>query len=1058
MTSLVRWFVKNPVASNLIMLVVLGLGVIGYINIGKTAMPTAATDIINVSVPYLGAGPKEVEDRIVIRLEEAVFDIRGIKRLTGRAQEGVGSVTIEIEAGEDVESILNQVKARVDAINTFPSLSERPIISRSYVQMDIMNLAIYGDASEYELKEIGRKVRDRLAEIPGAAKTALSGDRQYEVSIEVSELQLQKFNLTFDQVANAISKSSTNLPAGKVDSIAGQIQIVTRGQAYVKQDFENIIVLQNADGTRVLLKDVANVVDGFTDDHVLLRMNGKPGLFLFIRSESTPDVVKLSSELNRVLDEEIRPSLPDGIKITNWFDTSEIFESRLDMLIWNAVGGMVLVFFGLLIFLSPALAGWVSAGIAVTFLGCFAILPATGVALSMISLFAFLLILGIVVDDAIIIGESIHLENQKGNHGDQGSIDGALKVARPVIFSAATTMIFFSPMLFIDGVIGKFIFGIPVVVILCLSFSILEALFILPAHLRHLNEKKPNDFARIFLLLIPEYVIEKVVNFTKILQTKSQTFLNHTIHKLYRPLLDKALHHKGLSLLMIISLSMIVTSIHAAGWIKMVFNPEVSMNFIQARIQFPAGAPYNIVDNASTILEDKARQIEAEIRAEFPDDDLFKDLLVMSNGNGSFASAFIVFQNIEEVNFDVAKYAARWRDILPVIPDAREISFDFSTTGGSGESINIMLKSPDSDAIDQMAEDVKKAYERYNGLYSISDSADTARMEAVLSILPSAENMGLTLTDMARQVRQAFYGQEVQRVARGKDTVKVMVRLPKEDRRSFDTLDELRIRTGTGDEVPFESVGDVKYQRAYTTIQRTDRQRTTTVKANVNKDIANMAEIIKDIQDNYIDQWKSKYPDVEVSFEGQQKDQQEFITSLANGFALALVGIYILLAVAFNSYSQPFIILTALPFAYMGAVLGHFFMGMDFSLYSILGIVAAAGVVVNDNLVLLDYINDLRSKGESALRAVEIAAEERFRPIFLTSFTTFIGLAPMMTETSLQAQFLIPTVVSLAFGVLFSTIATLFLVPIVYIYFNDFRKNILSIFKNAGTEHIATKQ
>lgn len=1057
MTNFVQWFVKNPVAANLIMLVILGMGVVGYINVGKTAMPSAAMDIINVSVPYLGAGPKEVEDRIVIRLEEAVFDIRGIKRLTGRAREGVGSVTIEIEEGEDVESLLNQVKARVDAINTFPSLSERPIVSRSFVQMDIMNLAIYGEATEYELKELGRSVRDRLAAIPGAAKTVLNGQRQYEVSIEVSELQLQKFNLTFDQVSNAISKSSTNLPAGTVDSIAGQIQIVTRGQAYVKQDFEDIVVLQNSDGTRVLLKDVANVVDGFTDDHFLLRMNGKPGLFLFIRSESTPDVVKLSAEINRVLDDEIRPSLPEGIEITNWFDTSEIFESRLDMLMWNAITGLVLVFFGLLIFLSPALAGWVTVGIAISFLGCFAILPYTGVALSMISLFAFLLILGIVVDDAIIIGESIHRENQNGNLGDQGAIDGATKVARPVIFSAITTMIFFSPMLFIEGIIGQFILGIPVVVILCLTFSILESLFILPAHLRHLSDKKANDFARVFYLIVPNFIINGCAKLTQTAQAKAQAFLSYVIYVLYRPFLDKALHHKGLSLLIIFSMSMVVTSIHAAGWIKMVFNPEVSMNFIQARVQFPAGAPYDIVDEASYILEDKARQLEAELKQQYPDTELFKDLLVMADGSGSTAFAFLVFQNIEEVNFDVAEYAARWRDIMPVIPDAREISFDFSTTGGSGESINIMLKSPNSEALDRMAADVKQAYSEYSGLYSITDSADTARTEAVLSIMPSAENMGLSLTDLARQVRQAFYGQEVQRVARGKDTVKVMVRLPKEDRRSFDTLDEMRIRTGAGGEVPFEAVADVDYQRAYTSIQRTDRQRTLTVKANVNKDLANTSEIVTDIQEKFVDQWKAKYPEVDVSFEGQQKNQDEFVVSLASGFGMALIAIYILLAVAFNSYSQPFIILTALPFSYMGAVLGHFFLGMDFSLYSIMGIVAAAGVVVNDNLVLMDYINTLRGRGERALRAVEIAAEERFRPIFLTSFTTFIGLAPMMAETSLQAQFLIPTVVSLAFGVLFSTIATLFLVPIVYLYVNDFRKNLLGIFKGPGASEITAE-
>ncbi len=1057
MTSFVKWFVKNPVATNLIMLVILCVGVLGYINVGKIAFPSAAMDIINVSVPYLGAGPKEVEDRIVIRLEEAVFDVRGIKHLTGRASEGVGSVTLEIEEGEDVESILNQVKARVDAINTFPSLSERPIVSRSFAQMDIINLAIFGDATEYELKELGRTIRDRLAQIPGAAKTALDGDRSYEVSVEVSELQLQKFNLTFDQVSNAISKSSTNLPAGKVDSTAGQIQIVTRGQAYNKQDFEEIVVLQNSDGTRVLLKDVASVIDGFTDDHLLLRFNGKTGLFLFIRSETTPDVVKLSAEINRVLEEEIIPGLPDGIEISNWFDTSEHFESRLNMLMWNGVTGLVLVFFGLMVFLTPALAGWVTAGIAISFLGCFAILPYTGVPLSMISLFAFLLILGIVVDDAIIIGESVHLENEKGNEGDKGAINGAVKVAKPVIFSALTTMIFFSPMLFTEGIIGRIILGIPVVVILCLSFSILESLFILPAHLRHLSDKKPNDFARIFLMFIPNFICNIVSRAVTAARSKATRYLSHFIKQIYRPFLDKVVHHKGLSLLCIVSMSAVIISVHAAGWIKVTFNPEVSMNFIQARVQFPAGAPYDIVDEAALILEDKARELEHQINEEYPGEEIFKDLLVWADGNSSSASAFLVFQNMEESNFDVEEYAGHWRAAMPLIPDAKEMSFNFSTTGGSGETVNIMLKSKDGAALDEFAEELKGVYAQYNGLYSITDSGDTARTEAVLSIMPSAENMGLTLTDLARQVRQAFYGQEVQRVARGPDTVKVMVRLPKDDRRSFDTMDTMRIRTGGGNEVPFEAVAEVNYQRAYTSITRTDRQRTLTVKANVDKETGNANEIIEDIKSKYTAQWNSKYPNVEISFEGQQRRQQEFTSSLMAGFGVALIAIYILLAVAFNSYSQPIIILTALPFAYMGGILGHFFLGMDFSLYSILGIVAAAGVVVNDNLVLLDYINQIRAKGETALRAVEIAAEERFRPIFLTSFTTFIGLAPMMTETSLQAQFLIPTVVALAFGVLFSTIATLFLVPIVYLYLNDFRKNILGIFKGTKSGEVAAE-
>ncbi|MFC7048325.1 efflux RND transporter permease subunit [Emcibacter nanhaiensis] len=1033
MKSIVKWFVNNPVATNLIMIVILIGGIMGYQSVGKIAFPTFPLNEIRVSVNYLGAGPREVEERVLVRVEEAVFDLQGIKRLYSRAREGNGMVRIEVEDGYDPDKMLNEVKARVDAINTLPALSERPIVERDYAQSDVINLVVYGDIGEKELKELGRDIRDKIATIPGAAKTQLDAVRDYEISIEVSELDLQKYGLTFDDVSNAIARSSVNMPAGKVDNESGQIQIMTRGQAYVQEDFENIVVLRNEDGTRVLLKDVARVVDGFTDDQFRIGFNGKPGVLLFVRTEGTPDVVQLSKQINKMIEEEIRPTLPEGVQMDNWFDTSDFFNSRLSMLLWNGISGLILVFVCLMIFLNVELSFWVTAGIAISFLGCLMLLPSTGVSLTMISLFAFILILGIVVDDAIIIGESIHRENQHGVIGGEGAIVGTEKVAKPVIFSALTTMIAFLPLAFLPGNSGKVTYVIPVVVILCLCFSLLESLLILPTHLRHGGEKGTGFLSKVANLSLIRNVLDNMSKLFTRIQDKASQFLNWFVYSWYRPFLDKVLHRAGLSLCIILAGSMIVFSLNIAGWVKNTFMPDVPMDFVQARIDFPAGSPYDTIDQATHILEDAALKLKDELAQEYPDQKVIKDVLTWTSNRSGSARAFLILVPAEERDVNVVQITERWRDMTPVIPDAKNVNFDFSGQGSSGPTIDLLIKSRNPEQIEQAALALKDVYRGYNGLYNVTDSGDTARMEAVLNLKPSAENLGLSLADIARQVRQAFYGDEVQRIPRGPDDVKVMVRLPKEDRTSFDTMNDLYVRTPGGEEVPFGAAADISYRQAYTTIERTDRMRTLEVMANVDPDVANASEILKDIEEKYFPEWKKKFPDVEFSLEGDQREEQEFMQSLASGFGIALLAIYFLMAVAFKSYIQPFLIFTAIPFGYMGAILGHLALGMDLSIYSILGIVAAAGVVINDNLVLLDYIHKLRDRGHDALRAIEIAAEERFRPIFLTSLTTFIGLVPMMMETSVQAKFLVPTVVSLAFGVALSSIATLFLVPILYL-------------------------
>lgn len=1049
MKTIVKWFINNPVAANLLMLVVILGGIIGYQTLGKIVFPSFETDNITVTVPYRGAGPAEVEDRILIRVEEAVYDLSGVKRIRSRASEGFGTITIEVEEGVDAEQMLNKVKARVDAINTFPGLSERPIVSRFSGEMPVMQLSIAGNLDERELKELGRMVRDRLATVAGTSRTELQAVRDYEISIEISEYSLQKYGLTFDDVARAVSRSSTNMPAGSVDSDAGQIQIVTRGQAYDQKDFEDIVVLRRADGTRVLLKDIATVRDGFTDKEFELTFKDKRAIVVaaFINSSSendtSPDVVQVCRDMRKIIEEEIVPSIAAETDITIFFDASEMYKGRLNMLLENGISGLILVFVGLVLFLTPRLAGWVTLGIAVSFLGSFIFLQSFGVSLSMLSLFSFILVLGIVVDDAIIVGESVHLENEKGVMGGRAALDGTLKVSKPVIFSALTTMVTFLPLAFLPGPPGKIAYIIPVVVILCLAFSLIECLLILPSHLRHSGEKKAGVFSRIIRMILPQSLRDFVSGGVDYCRHKADAWLTYVIFDLYRPFLDRILRNKLMTFSIIIACSSVVITIQQAGWVKSSFMPNVTSDFVSGTIQFPVGSPFRVIKSATATLEKTAKELGKQLEQEYPDMDVIEGIVTVSGGVD--ATVMLILEQAVLQDIDIEEVAKRWRKMVPVIPDARGMNFSSSIMGGPGGGlprIDLLLKSSDLAMLEAASNELKAVYATYDGLYNITDSGDSARMEAELHLLPSAENLGLSLTDLAQQVRQAFYGQEVQRVPRGPDDVRVMVRLPKKDRKSFDMLDDMRIRPPGGEGVPFESVAEVKYKKAYATIERTDRQRTLLVSANVDEDITNSTVVLDAIREDFFDLWKVKYPAVDFSLEGSKKDEMEFTASAIKGFGISLVVIYILMAVAFRSYVQPFLILTAIPFAYMGAVLGHLITGHNISVFSVMGMMAAAGVVINDNLVLLDYINRLRAQGYDALRAVEVAAEERFRPIFLTSFTTFIGLLPIMSETSIQAQFMIPTVISLAFGVLFAAIATLILMPVLYLFISEVREKL----------------
>ena len=1018
MSRTIQWFVDNPIAANLLMVLIIIGGIFGGLSINREVFPVVAPNIIEISAAYPGAGPAEVEEQVTVRIEEAVADLDGIKELTSTSRQGTSSVSVEVESGYSTEKLLGDIKNRVDGIITFPTDVERPLVRDIVVRSDIMSLAITGNAPELTFKRLAERIRDELALIDGVGEVNLRGVRDEEMAIELSEMALRRYNLSFTDVVNAVKRTSVNMPAGLIRTDNGDIQVQTRGQAYTAQDFEKIVLLSRPDGSQLKIKDVAQVVDGFSENEFIARINGKKTITIDVKSSANPDVVLTVENIESYLD-KTRQWLPDGMELLVWRDRSEIFKSRMNLLLTNGVGGLILVFILLMLFLRPLLAVWVCVGIAVAFLGAFAFMPLVGVSLNMLSLFAFLMILGIVVDDAIIVAESIYSKNQHGMHDMAAASTGAKQVSKPVVFAVLSTIIFFGPMLFIPGTMGQFAYMIPAVVILCLVFSLLESLWILPSHLSHLKpEKTPTSTLGIW--------------FTGF-RGRFSGGLQLTIDKYYLPVLNKSLaSYKSVVALFFVGLTLVIAVI-IGGWLRFSFMPEVESNVVNANLSMLEGLPFDEVERARGQLEAAAQQLRTDPDILAQNNGIDPVYAIQSWAFGTQVRAYIALTPSEERDIGAKVVTERWRELVGDIHNVDDFNLGF-TINQKGKDIKLRMTMPgnDIDLLRQASSDIASALASYPGVFDVGQSIQSPRSEIELQLKPNAEVLGLGLSDVAQQVRQGFYGEEVQRIPRGKEDVRVLVRYTREERETENQLNELRLRTGQNTQVPLVEVAEVVYVPGYDKINRIDRRRSVNIYSYVRKDFDANA-IVAQLKQNNLAQWQLDYPGLELGVAGDMESQQEFAGFMSKGFLLTIFLVYCLMAIAFKSYSQPFLILTAVPFGFVGAVLGHLIMGLDISMMSVLGFFAAAGVVVNDNLVLVDRVNQLRHQGVNALDAAYQAGKDRFRPIILTSLTTFAGLLPIMFEQSTQAQFLIPMVVSLAYGVVFATTVTLILVPCLYL-------------------------
>lgn len=1008
MNGIIAWWARNEVAANLLMIFILVIGLLSFGSLSREAQPSLLPESVDISVAWPGASPTDVEEQIILRIEEELSNLDGIKEMTAVAREGSASVTVEQEEGGDFDAFLNEVKARVDGVSNLPQDSFPPIVRRTNYGNELGWIMLMGDIGDQELNRLARDLRNDLASIPGGTPLVeVQGLRQEQVSIEVSEEALRRFGLTFDDVAQAVRGASLNLSMGEIRTETGNIPLASRNLADTEEDFGDLIVRQSLDGSTVRVRDVANVVDGFTDADFKFRINGRKGMIIEINQPEDANLKTIMSAVRGWIDRK-QEELPEGVDLELLFTLEEFYDGRMRIVSENAATGLALVLLVLMLFLRPTVAFWVAAGIAVAFVGTFIFMPMVGVSLNMLSLFGLLLVIGIVVDDALVVGESINRQVEIGRTGIDAAIVGTQIVVKPVVFAVLTTMLAFTPFLFIGGMFKAFLAAVSWTIILALTFSLIESFLILPAHLSHL--KPPADKG---LLRFQRRFADALLWFAD---------------RFYRPLVSAAIHARAFTIVIFLGFFSIAVALVAQGWIPLTFNPDIENDFIDMRISMQEGTSWNrtqqVFDQILAANEELERELEERAGT-----DVVRNTQIWAWPGG--LNGFNVFAPADERGMRMSEIADLYRDIIGPIPDAQEITMA-SNFGGNANRFMLAIETNDLDQAAAAADEIKEYLRSVPILYDVRDNLQAPLDELRLKLRPGAERFGISVQDVSRQLRQAYYGEEVQRLPRDGQDVRVMVRYPEETRRSLRSLySDFRIRTPDGREIPVASVVEFETGPAVRYIRRTDRQRSVSIFARI-REGADAGPLRQEFYGEVVPEILAKYPSVDIVRRGGDQEQQEFFNSFLVLMSAALLGMYMLLAIAFSSYFQPLLIMSAIPFGFMGAVFGHIIFGVDFTVFSFFGIAAAAGVVVNDNLVLVDYVNRLRAEGAGAFAALVEAGTVRFRPIILTSVTTFIGLLPILLERSLDAEFLKPVVVSLAFGVFFALFVTLLFVPAMY--------------------------
>ena len=1040
MERIIRWFVNNSVASNLMMIFIILSGAATIPLLNMEVFPDIEVDIINVTAIYPGATPSDVENAVCVRIEERLQGLDGVKKISSTASENVGSVNVEILSGQDVTEMLDRVKAEVDAIDNFPEGVERPTTKQFITSQANITVAVGGEMDELTLTNLTEEVKDEIDALPGVTYSSFVAKKDKEISIEISEKTLRKYDLTLSQISRAIQSLSIDIPSGSIENINGEILIRAQGQGYTVDYFSSIPIISDPSGSIVRLGEISEINDAFSIDYDLeFLFNSQPSNLITVYRVGDQNSIDISSQIKDYVVKK-QKTLPDGVHITAFDDEARLLVGRIETMTKNAYQGLLLVVIVLAIFLKPKLAFWVSLGIPISFMGGFWFMPALDLSINMLSLFTFILVLGIVVDDAIVVGENIALFRERGMDPKEAAVKAATQVSTPVFFAVLTTMATFSPMLAVEGQIGAIWRIFPLITISVLFWSLFESLTILPAHLAHSSEKKSK-------IIWIRSLSDRWDKF----QSKIKNGLVFFINTYYKPTLLKSVNRPFTFLSIAASVFILTIGIIGGGIIKFSFFPPVEADLAIGTVEYPSGTSIEITREGYLKLEESAKTLEEELNKEFPGKSIIKNRLSTigfqpqrtktSRGPGNLNASYggphlaeVALELIpgEERSIGTEEIVRRWRRLMPSVPGVKEVGF-FSSLFSTGEPVNVQLSSKYMDDLLDAKEELKRELVQFPGVFDVKDNFNIGKEEISIKLLPAAENYGINMIMLGSQVQQAFYGLEVQSIQRGRDEVKVMLRYPKNERTSISNLEDMMIKVPNGSTIPVRQIAKLELGEGLSSIQRKDRKRAINVTADVDLTVTTGNEVIAAVTASILPKILKKYNSISISLEGEQQEQGQNLKSIGKNFLLAMIVVYMLLAIPFKSYFQPLVVMSSIPFGLTGAVFGHLIMGINFSVLSMMGFVALTGVVVNDSLVMVDFINRYRSEGNSIMDAVLEAGPRRFRPIFLTSLTTFVGLTPLLLEKSIQAKFMIPMAVSLSFGVIFATTITLFLVPVGYL-------------------------
>lgn len=1013
------WMARNSVASNLLMLMFIIGGFLMILRVKQEVFPEVDLDIVTVNVALPGAAPGEVEQSLVLAIEEQLRGIDEVKEVNATAREGGATVAAELILGADPQRALQDIKGAVDRITTFPQDAERPIVALASRRRDVVSLIIYGDKTEKELRYYGEQMRNRILDETSITNLELTGVRRPEISIEVPQENLRRYNLTLDQVAAAIRSASVDVPGGSVKTRRGEVLLRTKERREFGPEFNDIVVLSQPNGIEVTVRDLGVVIDGFEESDRKAFFNGKRAVNLSIYRVGDQTPLKLSEEI-RQFKKKYEKSLPDGVKIAVWNDRSEIYRDRINLLLRNAFQGLILVLIVLGLFLEIRLAFWVTLGIPISFLGAILFMPFMDVSLNMISLFAFILTLGIVVDDAIVVGEAVYKYRQEGMSPIKAAVVGAREVAVPVVFSVLTTVVAFAPLLFVPGVTGKFFMNIPMIVIPILLLSLVESLLILPAHLSHASDSTGGFLGFIYRA-----------------QQRFSDWVEMLIERFYQPFVKFALSYRYVTLA-IGSFALILTfGIIGGGRLKFDFLPKIESDVISVNIRLPFGSS---AEDTEAVMRRVLSRGQAAVNEVGQQDKHVRGIYSQVDTQGSHTAQVRMFLvSSDKRKFTSAQLTKKWRKAVGEVPGVDAITYNFTTGFSGGAPVSVELRHQDTKILESASTRLAERLKQYQGVFDVDDGFSIGKEQLDFKLKPAARALQITENDLGRQLRNAFFGASAGRQQRGRDEIRIFVRRPLSERQSEYNLDSFLIRTRTGGEIPLEQAATVKRGRSFTEIIRKNGRRQVNVTGDIDIKQVSSDEVIRDLKQTILPQLAADYGGLSYSFGGRSQSRRESLGSLRTGFLFALLIMFGLMSVVFKSYVQPLIIMMAIPFGAVGAVMGHLLLGYNLSIISIMGLVALAGVVVNDSLVLIDAVNQNRIDGMTPYEAVIEGGRRRFRPILLTSLTTFFGLVPMILETSVQARFLIPMALSLGFGVLFVTFIALILVPALYLAIEDAR-------------------